>query len=112
MCTEECHGRQTVEWLQKRPVELLPCPHFHMIATVLSQLHGLFQRHQKILYGLLLQSAARALCELLTDRHYLGAEPGILAVLHCLGIQVAIVSLNSVKSEHIGCVQIGIKSFA
>jgi len=53
-----------------------------VVATVPSELRDLFKRYQKILYGLLMQSAARALCELLSDRHYLGAEPGILAVLH------------------------------
>ena len=86
----KCHGRQTAEWLQKRQAELLPCPYFHVIATVPSELHDLFQRHQKILYGLLMQSAARALCELLADRHYLGAEPGILALLHTWDTQLLV----------------------
>lgn len=78
----KCHGRQTAEWLQKRQAEVLPCTYFHVVATVPSQLRDLFQRHQKILYGMLMQSSARALCELLADRHHLGAEPAILSVLH------------------------------
>lgn len=78
----KCHGRQTAEWLAKRQAEAFPCPYFHVIATVPSELRDLFKRHQKIFYGILMQSAARAVCELASDRHYIGAEPGILAILH------------------------------
>lgn len=35
-----------------------------------------------------MQSSARAICELVADRHYLGAEPGILAVLHTWNTQL------------------------
>ena len=78
----KCHGRQTAEWLAKRQAEAFPCQYFHVIATVPSALRDLFKRHQKIFYGILMQSAARAVCELASDRHYIGAEPGILAILH------------------------------
>lgn len=84
----QCHGRQTAQWLQKRQAELLPVPYFHVVATVPSELRDLFRRHQKILYGLLMQSAAGALCGLLAERHYLGAEPGILSVLHTWDTQL------------------------
>jgi hypothetical protein len=78
----KCHGRQTRQWLDQRQAELLPCDYFHAVATVPSQLHGTFRRHQKALYGLLMQVTAEAVKELCAEKRHLGALPGMLAVLH------------------------------
>jgi len=78
----KCHGRQTADWLQKREAEMLPCDYFHVVATVPGELRRLFLRHQKILYGLLMKTAAEAVRDLAAEKHYVGAEVGILAVLH------------------------------
>jgi hypothetical protein len=78
----KCHGTQTRDWLEARGAELLPCDYFHAVATVPSELHALLRRHQKSLYGLLMQVAAEALKELCAEKRHLGALPGILAVLH------------------------------
>jgi len=78
----KCHGRQTADWLQNRTAEILPCKYFHVIATVPSELRSLFLRHQKILYGLLIKIAADAVRDLAAEKRYVGAEVGILAVLH------------------------------
>jgi hypothetical protein len=78
----KCHGNQTRQWLDDRQAELLPCDYFHAVVTVPSQLRTEFQRNQKLLYGLLMQVAATALKELCVNKRYLGALPGILAVLH------------------------------
>lgn len=72
----------TAKWLAKRQAEAFPCPYSHVIATVPSQLRDLFKRHQKIFYGILMQSAARAVCELASDRHYIGTEWGVLSIPH------------------------------
>jgi hypothetical protein len=78
----KCHGPQTSQWLEQRQAELLPCDYFHAVATVPSQLHGLFRRDQKAMYGLLMRVTARAVKELCTQKRHLGALPGMLAVLH------------------------------
>jgi len=78
----KCHGSQTRRWLEQRQAELLPCDYFHAVVTVPPELHGLFRRHQKLLYGLLMQVAAEAVKELCANRRHLGALPGILSVLH------------------------------
>jgi len=78
----KCHGSQTRQWLEQRQAELLPCDYFHAVVTVPPELHGLFRRHQKLLYGLLMQVAAEAVKELCANRRHLGALPGILSVLH------------------------------
>ncbi len=78
----KCHGRQTQHWLQQRQDELLPCAYFHAVVTIPSQLHSLFRRQQKLLYGLLMQVAAQAIQEVCAQKRHLGALPGLLAVLH------------------------------
>jgi len=78
----KCHGRQIADWLKGRSAEILPCRYFHLVATVPSELHTLFLRHQKTLYGLLMKSAADAVRDLAAEKRYVGAEVGILAVLH------------------------------
>ena len=78
----KCHGRQMADWLTRRSAEILPCTYFHLVATVPSELRTLFLRHQKILYGLLMKMAAEAVRDLAAEERYVGAEVGILAVLH------------------------------
>ncbi len=78
----KCHGSQMQQWLEQRQAELLPCDYFHVVATVPSELHDLFRRAQKTMYGLLMNIAATALKQLCAKRRHLGALPGILSVLH------------------------------
>jgi len=78
----KCHGRQIAIWMKKQEARMLPCSHFHVVATVPSQMRRLFLREQKYLYGLLMKTAANTLCELAKDKRYIGAVPGVLAVLH------------------------------
>jgi Zn finger protein HypA/HybF involved in hydrogenase expression len=78
----KCHGRQIADWLKSRSAEILPCRYFHLVATVPSELRRLFLRHQKTLYGLLMKIAADAVRDLAAEKRYVGAEVGILAVLH------------------------------
>jgi len=78
----KCHGTQTQQWLEKRQAELLPCDYFHAVATVPAELHAVFRREQKYLYGLLMTVSAEAVKELCAQKRHLGALPGILSVLH------------------------------
>jgi hypothetical protein len=78
----KCHGSQAREWLQERQAELLPCDYFHAVVTVPSEMRAVFRRHQKLLYGLLMQVSAAAIKELCAQKRHLGGMPGILSVLH------------------------------
>jgi Putative transposase len=76
------HGSQTQQWLRERQAELLPCDYFHAVVTVPSELRAEFRRHQKLLYGLLMQVSAKAVMDLCADKRHLGATTGMLSVLH------------------------------
>ena len=78
----KCHAHDTEEWLAARRKELLPVPYFHVVFTLPEELRHLVRSHQKVLYGLLMKSAAEALIKLALDPHYVGGLVGILAVLH------------------------------
>jgi hypothetical protein len=78
----KCDGKRTLEWLQQREAELLPCSYFHAVATVPSELRDAFRRNQKFMYGLLMRVSAEAIKELCAKKRHLGGLPGILSVLH------------------------------
>jgi hypothetical protein len=59
---------------------------FHTIpAAIGDDLHPTFYQNQKLMYSLLFKAASETILELCDDLKYLGAVPGITAVLHTLG---------------------------
>ena len=77
-----CHHNQTQQWLCQRQGELLPCPYFHLTATVPQGLRDLFRSNQKLLYDLLMSLTAQSILDVAANPKHLGAMPAILAVLH------------------------------
>ena len=78
----KCQGDETEVWLNERRQELLAVPYFHVVFTLPRELHAIVRRHQRKLYGLLMQAAAQSLLKLAADPRYVGGRLGILAVLH------------------------------
>jgi hypothetical protein len=78
----KCHTDQTRRWLRKQRARLLPCAYFLATFTLPAELRTLARSHQKIVYRLLMTTAAKALLKLTADPDHLGARPGLLAVLH------------------------------
>lgn len=78
----KCQGDQTQRWLDKHQTLLLSCSYYLVTFTLPKQLRALARSQQKTLYGLLMACAAQALQTLLADPRWLGARPGMLAVLH------------------------------
>ena len=78
----KCHGQRTERWLQQQRGRLLPCPYFLLTFTLPSELRALARSQQKLLYGLLLNTAAASVQKLCADPKWLGAQPALLGVLH------------------------------
>lgn len=76
-------------WIDKRRSEVLDARYFHVVFTVPHQLNALFLANQRLLYDLLFSAASQTLLTLSQDRRYLGAEPGIIMVLHTWGQTLA-----------------------
>ena len=81
----KCHGEKTREWLQMRSRELLPVPYFHCVFTLPHEMRDIMRKNQKVLYSILMKSAAESLIKLARDPHYVGGQIGVLAVLHTWG---------------------------
>lgn len=78
----KCHADDTHRWIEKQKARLLPCGYFLLTFTLPDELRPVARSHQEIVYAVLMQAAAQALLTLTADPRYLGAQPGILAVLH------------------------------
>jgi hypothetical protein len=78
----KCHGEQLQRWLDRQRARLLPCGYFLLTFTLPADLRALARAHQKRVYSVLMTAAATALLKLTADPRYLGARPGLLAVLH------------------------------
>jgi Putative transposase/Transposase zinc-binding domain len=78
----KCHGDETRDWLEHQRSRLLAGSYFLLTFTLPAELRELARSHQRKLYSILMRSAAQALMKLAADPRFLGATPGILAVLH------------------------------
>ena len=77
-----CQGVMKDVWVEQRRAEVIDARYFHAVFTVPHSLNALFLSNQVLLYKLLFSAASRTLLTLSRDEHYLGAEPGIIMVLH------------------------------
>jgi hypothetical protein len=77
-----CHGPRTERWLETQRAQLLPCPYYLVTFTLPRELRALAFAHQRVVYGVLMRSAAAALQRLAADPRYVGARLWCLAVLH------------------------------
>ena len=80
-----CQGTAAARWLEARAAELLPVPYFHVVFTLPNALDPIALHNPRVVYDLLLRSAAETLLQLAADPKHLGAQIGVLAVLHTWG---------------------------
>lgn len=81
----QCGNDAATKWAQVQSARIPRLPCFLMTFTLPHQLNGLIRSHQNDLYRLLFKAASEALKLLCRDPKYLGAQPGILGVLHTWG---------------------------
>lgn len=96
----KCQAMARAEWMEARAAELLPVPYFHVVFTLPKEIRPLALQNKRIVYDILFRSAAETLKELAADPKHLGAEIGILAVLHTWG-------QNLMHHPHVHCVVTG-----
>jgi hypothetical protein len=64
---------------------LLPVPYFHIVFTLPNSLDPIALNNPRIVYDLLLRSAAETLLQVAADPQHLGAQLGVLTLLHTWG---------------------------
>ena len=85
----QCGALKKDEWIEARTRELLPVKYYHVVFTLPHELNSLVLGHQRLLYKLLFEASAQTLRSFAKDEKYLGARPGIIAVLHTWGQQLS-----------------------
>jgi hypothetical protein len=81
----KCQGQARVEWLAARQAELLPVPYFHVVFTLPAPVAEIAFQNKATVYAILFRAAAETLRRIAADPKHLGAEIGLLAVLHTWG---------------------------
>jgi len=75
-----CGATETELWLERRKLQALACPYFHLVFTISHALHALWRGNRQQVTDRLFRAAWDTLRELLGDPRGLGALPGAVAV--------------------------------
>ncbi len=81
----KCQGSEREKWIQARQAELLPVPYFHLVFTLPDTINQLCLHKDKEVYNILFQTAWHVLNTFGWDHKWLGAQSGMIAILHTWG---------------------------
>ena len=93
----KCQAQARERWLHARERDLLDVPYVHVVFTLPHALLPLAYRNSARLYTWLFQASAATLREVAADPRHLGAEIGVLSILHTWGQTL-------VRHPHVHCV--------
>jgi hypothetical protein len=92
----KCQTQAREHWLAARERELLPTSYFHVVFTVPHELNVLALDNPRMIYDLLFTASAQTLLKVARDPKHLGAEIGVISILHTWG-------QNLLLHPHIHC---------
>lgn len=95
-----CGNNKKDEWIEARMKELLPVKYYHAVFTIPHQLNSIVMGNRKAMFDLLFDAVSYTLLKFAGDDKHLGAQPGIIAVLHTWGQQLSF-------HPHIHCIVSG-----
>jgi hypothetical protein len=81
----KCQGLARAQWLADRRAELLPVPYFHVVFTMPAPLAAIALQNKALVYDILFKVAAETIRVIGADPKHLGAETGMIAILHTWG---------------------------
>jgi hypothetical protein len=81
----KCQAQARERWLAARERELLDTSYFHVVFTLPHELNVLALENPRLFYDLLFTASAQTLLEIASDPKHLGAEIGVVAILHTWG---------------------------
>ncbi len=93
----KCQAQARERWLHARERDLLDVPYVHVVFTLPHGLLPLAYRNSARLYTWLFHASAATLREVAADPRHLGAEIGVLSILHTWGQTL-------VRHPHVHCV--------
>jgi hypothetical protein len=93
----KCQAQARERWLHARERDLLDVPYVHVVFTLPHGLLPLAYRNSARLYTWLFQASAATLRDVAANPRHLGAEIGVLSILHTWGQTL-------VRHPHVHCV--------
>lgn len=81
----KCQGQACRDWLAARQDELLPVAYFHVVFTLPAEIAAIAFQNKAVVYTILFKVVAETLRTIAADPKHLGAEIGLIAVLHSWG---------------------------
>ena len=81
----KCQGKEREKWIEKREEDLLPVPYFHVVFTLPDTLNLLAMHKPKAVYDSLFASAWQTVETFGKDPKHLGAQAGMICILHTWG---------------------------
>jgi hypothetical protein len=93
----KCQAQARERWLAARERELLDTSYFHVVFTVPHELNVLALENPRLFYDLLFTASTQTLLAIASDPKHLGAQIGVVAILHTWG-------QNLLLHPHIHCV--------
>ena len=81
----KCQGLARAQWLADRQADLLPVQYFHVVFTVPAPIAEIAFQNKAVVYDILFKAAAATLRTIAADPKHLGAEVGVVALLHTWG---------------------------
>lgn len=92
-----CQQQDKQQWLNKRMQELLPVGYYHLVFTIPHELNPICLQNKKVMYDILFRAASETVLELARDTKHLGADTGLITVLHTWG-------QNMKEHPHLHCI--------
>ena len=81
----KCQAGARAKWFADRQREVLPIEYFHVVFTVPPAIAAVALQNKRVVYEILLRASATTLVRLGKDPNRLGAQMGVLSVLHTWG---------------------------
>lgn len=93
-----CQQKDKEKWLEKQMNALLPGKgYYHLVFTIPHQLNDICLANKKVMYDILFKAASETVLELAKDPKHLGADTGLITVLHTWG-------QNLKEHPHLHCI--------
>lgn len=81
----KCQQIQRERWIKAREAELIPATYFHVVFTLPEQLNRICLHEPAKVYNLLFETAWSVMKSFASDPKHLGAETGMITILHTWG---------------------------
>lgn len=86
----QCQAFEKEKWVEARKQELLPVPYLHLVFTLPHELNSLILSNDRLIYHLLFKATWKTIQQIAQDKKWLGAQTGMIAVLHTWGSNLSL----------------------